>query len=123
MKSSLGGEVYALSGMVDHMLMLRDFFRPFGDMNPGLGGLGDCGSLFTHLATKTMIAEEYLVRHFLSIQQSSEEGDLENTNWLPGTKNPADGLTEVRSEMAPLLGLLESGCLNPGSLRPFKGVA
>ena len=28
-KSSPGGEVYALSVMVDHMLLLRDFFGPF----------------------------------------------------------------------------------------------
>ena len=44
-------------------------------MNPGVAGLGDCESLFTHLKAKRVVAEEYLVRHFLSIQQASEDGE------------------------------------------------
>ena len=122
-KSSLGGEVYALSEMVDHMLLLKDFYGPSGGINPGVVGMGDCESLFTHLKTKKMAAEKYLVRHFLSIQQALEEGDLENAYWPPGTENPADGLTKVRSDMVTPLRLLESGGFCPGQLRPLKGVA
>ena len=70
-----------------------------------------------------MVAEKYLVRLLLSTQQASEEGDLENAYLLPGTDNPADGLTKVRSDMAPLLRLPESGCLSPGSFRLLEGVA
>ena len=69
-----------------------------------------------------MVAEKYLVRHFLSIQQALEEGELENAYWLPGTENPADGLTKVRSDMV-LLRLLESGGFRQGRLRPLKGAA
>ena len=60
-----------------------------------------------------MISEESLVRHFLSIQQAWGEGDLENAHWLPGTGEPADGLTRVRSDMVPPLRLLESGRFYP----------
>ena len=70
-----------------------------------------------------MIAETYLVRHFLITQHTSEEGELENAYWLPGAENPADGLTRARSDMAPLLRLLESGCFNWGRSRPLKGAA
>ena len=70
-----------------------------------------------------MVAEKYLVRLLLSTQQASEEGDLENAYLLPGTDNPADGLTKVRGDMAPLLRLPECGCLSPGSFRPLEGVA
>ena len=41
MKSSLGGEVYALSEMVDHMLLLKDFRGPFESRNSGAVGLED----------------------------------------------------------------------------------
>ena len=60
---------------------------------------------------------------FFSIQQALEAGDLENAYWLPGTENPADGLTKVRSDMAAQLRPLESGCFSPGSLRPLEEVA
>ena len=51
------------------------------------------------------------------------EGALGNAYWAPETEDPADGLTEVRSDVVPWLRLLESGHFNPGSLRPQKGAA
>ena len=44
-ESSLGGEVYELSGAVDRMSLLQDFREPFEGQNPGMTGLEDCGSL------------------------------------------------------------------------------
>ena len=70
-----------------------------------------------------MITEKYLARHFLSIQQFLEDGELGNVYWLPGTENPADGLTKLRSEMGPIMALLETGTFRPGILRPLKGLA
>ena len=102
-KSSLGSEVYALSEMVDRILLLRDFYWPF--------------------KTERMIAEGYSVHHFLSIRQALDEGDLGNAYWLPGAENPADGLTKVRSDMVPLLRLLESGLFCLGQLWSLRGVA
>ena len=121
-KSSLGGEVYAFSEMVDHMSLIREFYAPFVDIPPGMVGLEDCESPFYHLRNKKMITEKYLVRHFLSIQQALEDGELENVYWLPGTENPADGMTKVKSEMVPMLQLLETGQFHPGTLRPLHGV-
>ena len=57
-KGSLGGEVYALREMVDHTLLLKDFCGSFEAVNPGLVGLEDCESLFTHLKTQEMVAEK-----------------------------------------------------------------
>ena len=96
------------------------FSGPFEGVNPGVAGLGGCESLFTHLKTQKMVAEKYLVRHFLSKRQSLEEGGLENASWPPGAENPADGLTKVRSGAIPLLRLLETGQFRPGHLRPLK---
>ena len=64
MTSCLGGEAYALSKMVDHTLLLEGFYAPLECMNPGVAGLEDWGSLFTHLKTEEMVAEKYLVRQF-----------------------------------------------------------
>ena len=66
-----------------------------------------------------MLTEKYLVRHFRDIQQSLGEGELENAYWIPGTENPADGFTKLRSEMGPILALLETGSFQPGVLRPL----
>ena len=121
-KSSFGGEVYAHSEMVGHTPLSKDRYGPFGGMNPGVGALEDCGGLDAHFRTKKMIAEKYLVRHFLSIQHVLGEGDLEGAYWLPGAENLAGGLTKVRSDMDPLLRLLESGAFCPGRLRPLKSV-
>ena len=68
MRSNLGGKVYALSEMVDHLLLLQDYYRPSEGINPGLVGLGRCERLSTQLKTKKMIAEKCPVRHSVRIQ-------------------------------------------------------
>ena len=86
-------------------------------------GPEDRESLFTHLQKKKMITEEFLVRHFLVIQQAIEIQELDIAYWIPGRANPADGLTEFHSEILPLVRLMESGTYNPGFLQPLQGVA
>ena len=63
------------------------------------------------------------MRHFLGIQQSLENKELDDIYWLPGTENPADGMTKMKSETSPMLNLLEFGEFYPGLLRPLMGVA
>ena len=111
---SLGGEVYSLSDMVDHTSLLRDLRAPSEGPNPGMAGSEDCESRFSHLKTKKMAAGKYLARRCLSTQQALEEGELGNAYSAPGTGNQAAGLTKVRSDMAPLLRLFESGHFNSG---------
>ena len=122
-KGSLGGEAYAFSEMIDHMALLKKFYVPFSHISPGSVGMEYCESLFTHLKNRKMVTEKYLVRHFVSIQQLLGDGELENVYWLPGVENPADGLTKLRSEMGPIMTLLETGRFQPGILRPLKGLA
>ena len=69
-KSGLCGEVCALSEMVEHMSLLRDFFAPSDGLGPGMVGLKNCESPFIHLKTQETIAEGYSVRHFLSTQRA-----------------------------------------------------
>ena len=121
-RAAWDGEVYAFSEMIDHMALIREFYAPFVGLSPGMVGMEDCESLFSHLRNKKMVTEKYLIRHFLSIQQALEDGDLENVYWLPGTENPADGMTKVKSEMLPILSLLEHGEFRPGTLRQLNGV-
>ena len=88
-----------------------------------MAGLEARDSLFAHLETKKLIARTYFAWHFLSAQQATEEGGLGNVYRAPGTENPADGLSRVRSGMAPRPRLLESGHFIPGSLRPLNVAA
>ena len=48
---------------------------------------------------------------------------MRNIYWLPGSENPADGVTKMKSEMSPMLNLLEFGEFHPGFLRPLLGVS
>ena len=122
-KSSLGGESYAFSEIMDHMSTLREFYGRFLDIRPRMVGFEDCESLFTHLKNKKVITEKFLIRHFLAIQQAPELKELDNAYWLLGLGNPADGLTGKKRDIGPLTQLLESGLYNPGTLRPLRGVA
>ena len=94
-KSSLGGGVYALSAMVDHLLTAR--CAPLEVMDSEVAGLEDCESLFTELKTEKVVAEKYLARYFLSAQQASRQGELNSAHWLPGVEYPADGSAKVAS--------------------------
>ena len=69
-----------------------------------------------------MLTEKYLVRHFLGIQQSLGEGELENVYWIPGTENPADGFTKLRSEMGPDFGLVGDGQFSARCVATASGV-
>ena len=118
-----GEEAYAISEMIDHMALLREFYAPSSRLSPGLAGMEDCESLFTHLGYRKMVTGKYLARHFLSIQQLIEEGELDNVYRIPGTENAADGLTKIKSETKSIPALLETGRFRPGLLRPHKGLA
>ena len=98
--------MYACSEMVDHTPMLRQFFAHFAFLSFGLAGLEEFGSVFTHLKNKKTITEMFSVRHFLAIQRALEKQELRNVFWLPGSGNPADGLTRTKNGAAPPLRLL-----------------
>ena len=76
-------------------------YGPFEGINPGVAGLEDCESSFTHLKAKKMAAEKYRVRHFASNQQASGEGDLGNAYWLPGRKTRPTDLPECGATWFP----------------------
>ena len=122
-KSSLGRESLAFREIMDHMSTLREFYGRFLDIRPRMVGCEDCESLFTHLKNKKVIAEKFLIRHSLAIQQALELKELDNVYWFPGLGNPADGLTGKKRDLGPLPQLLESGLYNPGTLRLLRGVA
>ena len=57
--SSLGGEVFAFSEMLDHMSMLPECFGRFAIRYPGMVGLEGRESLFAYLKKKKLIAEKF----------------------------------------------------------------
>ena len=122
-KSSLGGEIFALSEMWDHMEMIREFYGPLGHPKIRAYGLIDCEKLLSHLRTGRLGTEKFLTRHFRSILDAVESGDLGNVAWIPGTENPADGLTKISSELGPLLDVLQTGRYRPRTLDQLRGVS
>ena len=57
-KSSLGGDVYAPCGMLDHVALMRGFREPFLGRSPVMIGSEECGSLFDHVKTNQAITEK-----------------------------------------------------------------
>ena len=50
-------------------------------------------------------------------------GDLGEVAWIPGTENPAGGLTKISSELGPLLDLLKTGMYRPRGLEHLRGLS
>ena len=86
-------------------------------------GLEDCESLFTHREKKNLVAEDVLTRHSLAKQQAIEIQELGNVYWNPGREKPVGGLTKRKSDLPPLLSLVEFGTCNPGYSRPLQETA
>ena len=118
-RSSLGGEVYALTGTIDHASPLQEFCELFVDLSPIATGFEYSGNPFNRPPIQKSIAGKYLGRHFLRIPQSEE---LDDAYWPRGLWNPADGLAAVVSDVVPLLRFLESGTLSSATPRPLRGV-
>ena len=55
----LGGKVYALSDMADHVTVQRGPYAPSVDLSTGALLLEDCGPLFRHLDANRAITWEY----------------------------------------------------------------
>ena len=72
--SSLGGEAFSFSEMIHHVSPLREFSEPSLDISPGMAGLEDFGSLFTHLGTE----RTFLVHHFSGAKEDSGNNELGN---------------------------------------------
>ena len=122
-KSSWGREIFALSDMWGHMDMINEFYVALRHEKLRLYGLIDCGSLLYTLRTGRLGAGGFLTRHFRSITDAMEAGDPGYVAWIPGTENPADGLTRVKSEIGPLLNLSWSGAYCPGVLEQLSGAS
>ena len=69
-KSSSGGEVYALSEMAGHMSMLQEFYAHFTGLPPGKVGLEDGDSSFARLKHEDIDAAQFSVPRLPAIQQA-----------------------------------------------------
>ena len=68
-------------------------------------------------------AEKFLTRYLRITMDALGTGDLGNVAWVPGTENPADGLTKVKSEIGPFLNPLETGAYRPGASERLRGAS
>ena len=83
------------------MAPLRELRPPVADISPGMAGIGECERLFSRLENKKMVTEEYLVRHFLGIQQVLGQRGLDNAYWLHGVGKPSEWNGESRERFDP----------------------
>ena len=98
--SGLGGEVHELS--------------------PGMAHVEDCEILVSHLRNTRVIRGKYRVRHFTSPRRASAPGEWDDWLRLPAPANPAEGLTKIKSDLAPRPSLLMAGSSSPGIPCPTK---
>ena len=71
-KGSPGDGEYAFSKMIDHMSLLREFYKHSAHASPGMVAVEDCESPFARLKKNKTITEEYSIRHSLGARHSSE---------------------------------------------------
>ena len=86
-------------------------------------GSEDCERPCTHLRKNRLIAEKFPARRLQAIRQATELKEFDNVHWIPRLGNPADGLPKLKSDVVPLLRLIESGSYNHGTPRPLNGAA
>ena len=101
-ESSLEGGAYACSGIIDHMTPSSRFYEPLQDRYLGAVDFGNCESLRTHGRITETATDENAARRFLGSQQALGNEKSDNVYWLPGTRDPADGLAKAECEMVPL---------------------
>ena len=103
-KSSPGGEIFALSEMRGNIEMIRELYSALGHEKLGSYRLLDCESLSPHLRTGRLGTEKIShpgtekIPHYRSILGARGGGDLGNVARIPGNENPADGLTKATSD-------------------------
>ena len=119
LRSSLAGELYTLTEMWYRVAIIREFSAAITRPKPGAFASLHCGSLFSHIRARKLGAKKFLTRRFRGISGATK---LDNVAWIPGTDNPADGPTKVKSEMGPLLRPLEGGTYRSRHLHQNKGV-
>ena len=93
-EGGLAGKYCAFSEMVGNMGLLRRFYTPRVGLPPGMVGSGGCQSLPPHLLESRVVAEQYVPRHPLPIQNSVQFNTRYNVSRLPGPENTAGGPTE-----------------------------
>ena len=76
--SSLGGESYAFSEMVDHMAFLREVFAPSKILSPGMICFEECDGFPSRLGNRDTMTGKYLARHPLGIRRAPERSELGN---------------------------------------------
>ena len=103
--------------------MIRGRYAALEHEKIGLSGLIDCESLLPHLRTGRSGTEKFLTRHFGSILDALEGGDLGDVAWIPGTEDPADGLTRATIDCCPLYRPLETGIYRPDRMGQLRGAS
>ena len=121
-RSSLRGDAYAFSAMVDQMPLLRELYLLLANLRPGMVDLEDCEGLSSSRGRQKTIAERNPANHFSGIQQSLGRNELGNAYWRLGAEDPDGGLAEVQSEEVPLPRSLFSGTFCLGVLRPLRRI-
>ena len=102
--SSLGGEVCALSEMVDRMALMKGFRGSVAGLSPGMIGLEFCESMFNHVQTDNGGFGEVFGPTFSEHSRGCGTRRIGQNSLVAGRKNPAGGLTNVASDMAPFFG-------------------
>ena len=87
--------MYAPNEIMNRAALLQGFYAPFAGSSPGVVGLEDCESRYTHLKERSMITEKNLARHYTSTQTTLEREELGNALWLPRPENSTYGRTEA----------------------------
>ena len=108
-ESSLGGNIYSFSKVADHAEMVMEFCTIFGCKELAPVRFAYCDSLVSRSPSRKVVAEAFLAGYFSAIQDTPYRQVLRNVSRIRGPPNPADGLTQRKSDLVPLPSILMKG--------------
>lgn len=108
----MAAEVHGLLYGFDNAIVVKRTMEEILRKYIPLDGVIDSKTLFNIVAKSSTTLEKRLQIDVFALRESHEKGELRNIAWIPGTNNPADGLTkELVKDGHPLWRLMLSNKL------------
>lgn len=108
-RSVLAAEMHGLTLGFDYAFVIKTMLEEIIGRTVQVEALIDSKTLFNVIAKDASTAERRLQIDALALRESYSIGELSRIGWLPGTRNPTNGLTKcILSQNSPLYRLMIS---------------
>ena len=109
----MAAEIFALSYGFDNAYVTQSMLREILRSNVPIEAYVDSKTLFGVVAKYANTKEKRLQIDVAALREAHSKREIRSLSWIPGTSNPADGLTKgIVNDSHPLLSLLNNNELS-----------